>query len=184
MKLCASSVGIALISAMALVMGTTIPVLARSHDNETKLMAKLQRETNPVRKAKIEVKLGRLKLHKAFSAYSDGHYDDCWKLLDDYQSYMEKAWADLQASGKNAAKKSDGFKQLDIGLRESRRDMEDFETRITYDERKAVEKIRLKTENLHNRVLTALFPAMAPKKNRKRSPKLSTKNHPQIENGE
>jgi hypothetical protein len=134
------------------------------------LLAQLERENNPVKKAKLEVRLARLRLVEAFEAYSSGRYDDCWKLLATYQDFMDRAWADLQASGRIAARKSDGFKQLDIGLRESRRDMIDFETHITFDERQAVEKIRMKTEALHNLVLNALFPPTPPKKNKSNSP--------------
>jgi hypothetical protein len=170
MKLRATVVAAALVPSLLLWAGTAVAIPGKSHDDEAKLSSKLEREKNPVKKAKLEVRLGRLKLEGAFSAYSKGQYKDCWRLLDAYQDFMDRAWADLQASGKIAAKKSDGFKQLDIGLRESRRDLEDFETHITYDERQAVEKIRVRTENLHNRVLIALFPAIAPKKNKQRPP--------------
>lgn len=170
MKLRATVVAVALVPSLFLWVGTAVAIPGKSHDDEAKLSSKLEREQNPVRKAKLKIRLGRLKLEGAFSAYSKGQYEDCWKLLDEYQGFMDRAWADLQASGKIAAKKSDGFKQLDIGLRESRRDLEDFETHITFDERQAVEKVRIKTETLHNRVLSALFPAMVPKNNKLQSP--------------
>jgi len=130
------------------------------------LLAELTRESNPVKKAKLEVRLARVRLAEAIDAYSGGHYDDFWKLLGAYEEFMKKAWADLQASGKIAARKPDGFKQLDIGLRESRRDLEDFETRITFDERQEVQKIRARTDEIHNQVLKALFPSAPSKKNK------------------
>lgn len=143
---------------------TTASVAAKSRDDGAKLLAQLERENNPVKKAKIEVRLARLRLEEAIEAYSNGHYDDFWKLLGVYEEFMNKAWADLQASGRVAAKKSDGFKQLDIGLRESRRDLEDFETRITFDERQAVQKVRVRMDEIHNQVLKALFPQPPAKK--------------------
>lgn len=145
-----------------LVQGATAS--AKPRDDGPKLLSKLERESNPVKKAKIEVRLARLRLEEAFDAYSNGHFDEFWKLLGVYEDFMNKAWADLQASGRIAYKKSDGFKQLDIGLRESQRDVEDFETRITFDERQEVQKIQARMEKLHNQVLKALFPQPAPKK--------------------
>jgi hypothetical protein len=130
----------------------------KSRDKEAKLLSKLEREKNPVKKAKLETKLGRLKLTNAFKAYDQGQYDQCWKLLDEYMTRMNNAWADLVASGHQAVKKPDGFKQLEIALRESRRDLQDFETRITYEERQAADKIRAQTVELRSRVLNALFP--------------------------
>jgi hypothetical protein len=152
-----------------------------SHDDEAKLLQKIGHEENPVKKAKLETRLGRLKLQQAFSAYDKGNFKLCWKLLDDYFARMNSAWEDLVASGHVAARKSDGFKQLDIALRESRRDLEDFETHLTFDERQAAEKIRAKTEELHNRVLNALFPLKPPVR---RKGSLAGKGAPESEPGE
>jgi hypothetical protein len=136
----------------------------KSRNEEAKLLSKLEREKNPVKRAKLETKLGRLKLQRAFDAYDQGHYDQCWKSLDEYLTRMNNAWADLVASGRQAAKKPDGFKQLEIALRESQRDLHDFETRLTYEEREAAEKVAAQTVQLHSRVLRALFPGAAPKR--------------------
>ena len=154
---------------LLLMVVTCVAVRAMAEDNEAKLATKIGQESDPVKKAKLEVKLGRLRLQEAFTSYTAGKYEDCWKRLGSYQDTMDQAWTDLQASGKSAAKKPDGFKQLDIGLRESRRDLENFETHITFAEREAVEKIRAKTEDLHNRVLKALFPVLPPRKSKPRA---------------
>ena len=151
-------------------LSSTVVVRAMARDDEPTLISKIGRETDPVKKAKLEVKLGRVRLQQAFDAYSGGKYEDCWKLLGSYQDSMNQAWTDLQASGKVAAKKPDGFKQLDIGLRESRRELENFETHITFAEREVVQSVRAKTEALHNRVLRELFPATPLKKNKSNVP--------------
>jgi hypothetical protein len=170
---------LALVPLFLLLAVTTALPAARSHEDGPKLLSQLERETNPVKKAKLEVRLGRLRLEEAFAAYFSGKYDECWKLLGAYEEFMDRAWADLQASGRIAARKPDGFKQLDIGLRESRRDLLDFETRVTFDERQAVQKIRMKTEGLHNQVLNALFPPTPPKKHKSNSPEPPPSDAPQ-----
>jgi hypothetical protein len=163
MNLRAVTVGALLVAlSMRAGVGTASP--PKSRDEEEKLSSKLQHEQNPIKKAKLETQLGRLKLEQAFSAYDQGHFDQCWKLFDVYLAHMNSAWADLEASGHEAAKKPDGFKQLDIALRESRRDLGDFETHITFEERQAAEKITAQTVELRNRVLNVLFPGAAPKK--------------------
>jgi hypothetical protein len=169
MKLRRAFVALALVPLSLLFAGTAFSLAAKSREDGPKLLSQLERENDPVRKAKLEVRLGRLRLEEAFAAYSNGKYDDCWKLLGEYEDFMDRAWADLQASGRIAARKPDGFKQLDIGLRESRRDLIDFETRITFDERQAIQKIRMKTEDLHNLVLKALFPSTPPAKDKSNS---------------
>ena len=141
----------------------------KSRDKEDDLTSDIAKENNPVKKAKLEIRLGELKLNRAFTAYGQGKFDECWKQLDAYLSQMRAAWETLDASGRVASKKPDGFKQLDIALRQSRRLLEDFETRVTFDERQEVERVRKQTEELRNSVLNVLFPAPAPKKPGKES---------------
>jgi hypothetical protein len=137
----------------------------KPQDPEAKLASKIARENNPVKKAKLETKLGRMKMQGAFAAYDQGQFDQCWKLLDEYLALMNQAWSDLVASGRVASKKPDGFKQLDIALRESHRDLQDFESRVGFSERQAADKISSQTVALRARVLDALFPgAVLPKK--------------------
>ncbi len=155
-----------------LLVGTALsaapPPLPR--DTEAKLLHKLQGEHKPEKRAKLEVKLGKLKLREAFKAYKQGNLQVCLGLLDAYLERMESAWATLVASGRPATRKPQGYKELEIALRESRRRLVDFESRISYDQRQRVEKIRLETVRLHDRVLDALFPGMVPKKKKPRKP--------------
>lgn len=163
MNLRAAAVG-ALSLALMLAVGAGAASPPGPRERESELVSKIAREKNLIKKAKLETKLGRLKMQRAFEAYDEGHFDECWKLLDEYWAQMNDAWSDLVASGRVAAKKPNGFKQLDIALRESRRDLRDFETRVGYEERQAAEKIRIQTENLRARVLMALFPGSVPPK--------------------
>lgn len=138
---------------------------ASSHkhpESEEELLARLEQENNPVKKAKLEILLGRMKLNQAFQEYNQGNFEPAWKNLDAYSSRMKEAWKILQDSGRIASKNPDGFKQLDIALRESRRALEDFETRVTFEERREVEKARKLTEELRKNVLDALFPPTPP----------------------
>lgn len=160
----------ALLPLFLLLPGNLSSAAAEPRDEGPRLLAELNRESNPVKKAKLEVRLARVRLAEAIDAYANGRYDDFWKLLGVYEEFMKKAWADLQASGRIAARKPDGFKQLDIGLRESRRDLENFETRVTFDERQEVQKIRARTDEIHNQVLKALFPSAPSNKNKSGSP--------------
>jgi hypothetical protein len=130
-------------------------------------MDRLAKASNPVKKAKLEVRLGELKMSLAFGAYDQGKFDSCWKYLNEYLARMDSAWTTLQASGREASKKPDGFKQLDIALRTSRRSLEDFETRVTFEEREEVERVRKETEALRAHVLEVMFPPTKHKKPKK-----------------
>jgi DNA-directed RNA polymerase subunit K/omega len=147
-----------------LLAGTAVQVStpAFASDTEAKLLKHLEHEHKPVKRAKLEVRLGKLKLEQAFEDYKQGNFQVSQKSLNEYLERMRNAWAELESSGRIAARKPQGFKELEIALRESRRKMEDFESRISYQQRQQVEKIRLETERLHRRVLDTLFPGMIP----------------------
>lgn len=137
-------------------------------DSEEKLQARIERERHPVKRAKFKVRLGRVKLLKAVNAYDQGNLDQCQELLDAYLGEMKSAWTDLQDSGRQAWRKPDGFKQLDIALREDGRFLEDFEHRIPFEQRGPVEKVHQEAEDLRAAVLKALFPPEGPQKERKK----------------
>lgn len=149
---------------------------AFASDSEAKLLERLEREHNPVKRAKLEVDLGKLKLEQALRDYDPEDFSACLHGLNAYLERMRSAWNELEGSGRPAARKPQGFLQLEIALRESRRDLEDFESRISYDQREQVEKVRLETERLHDRVLDALFPGARPPKKGQKS--ASEKPHP------
>jgi hypothetical protein len=137
-------------------------------DNEQNLQARIEREQRPVKRAKLKVRLGRLKLLQAIDAYDQADHGPYQQLLDDYLKVMRSAWTDLQESGRQAWRKPDGFKQLDIGLREDIRFLDDLMHRVPYEKRGPVEKVYHEAEKIRAAVLEALFPAERPRKGQKK----------------
>lgn len=135
------------------------PPLAASHrQSEQQLVARIQREKNPIKKAKAEIKLARLKLDEAIATYDKGDGPGCQRLLAAYLECVNTAWDLLKGTGRNAVKKPQGFRELDLALRGDHRLLDDFEHRIPYDDRVAVEKISHQADAIHTDVLAALFP--------------------------
>jgi hypothetical protein len=136
----------------------------RRQDNEARLRARLEREQNPVKHAKLEIRLGRLKLFQAMEAFDKGNTAQCQQLLAVYLGRMRSAWATLKGSGRQAWRHPQGFKELDIALREDARFLEDFAHRVPYHDRAPVQKVAREVENLRSEVLKALFPSERPRK--------------------
>ncbi len=135
---------------------------APRNDNEQKLQARIDREGKPVNRAKLKVRLGRVKLLQAIDAYDRQDHGQYRQLLDDYLEVMKSAWADLQESGRQASRRPDGFKQLDIGLREDTRFLEDLMHRVPLEQRAPAKKVFEEAEKLRAAVLEALFPPSRP----------------------
>jgi hypothetical protein len=123
-------------------------------------VARIQRETNPVKKAKYQVRLGRMKLQQAIGAYDGSNIELGAQLLSAHVELMQEAWQTLRASGRNAARNSDGFKELEIALREEGRRLEDLKHRVSYFNRPPVEKAAKEIGQVHAEVIQVLFPAI------------------------
>jgi len=132
---------------------------ARTRDTEEQLLARLQSEHNPVRRAKYEMQLGQMKLEQSIEAYEQGNVELGGPLLDAYLERMKDAWQTLHSSGRNAARQPQGFKELDIALRQDSRLLEDLTHRISFYDRGPVEKVAKEIEGIRSEVLRALFPA-------------------------
>jgi len=134
--------------------------LPRRRDTEQDLLARIQREPDPIKKAKLEVRLGRVKLLESMAACDQGNIEETNRLLGAYIETLNDAWERLQNSGRVAHKKSSGFKELDIELREDARYLEDLRHRLPYAERGRTEKVAGEVDQLRNEVLKELFPPM------------------------
>ena len=135
---------------------------ARREDTEEDLLSRIQRESNPVRKAKYEIRLAGLKLLAAIDAYNKGDLERYRQLLAAYLERIKSSWDTLQKSGRQAARQPQGFKELDITLREDGRLLEDLRRRVPYNERRDVEEVEREVDRIRNEVLRALFPAERP----------------------
>lgn len=146
---------------LPLVLGglTGVSSPAGRRDTESSLLSRIERERNLVKKAKLEIRLGRLKLLQALAARDQGDVEGCYRLLEAYLERMKSAWATLKSSGRQAARRPEGFKELDIALREGGRLLEDLAHRVSYQERGPVEKVAKEIEQIRNEVLRALFPS-------------------------
>jgi hypothetical protein len=81
--------GACLIASVA-VLGAASPVPRR--DNEQHFLNRLQQETRPVKKAKYEIRLARLKLLATAHAVDQGETEKARELLDAYLTHVRASW--------------------------------------------------------------------------------------------
>ncbi len=142
--------------------GALVTASARGgkHDYEDDLKAHIQTEHNPVKKARFQIRLARLQLNQAEASYDQGQMEQGAALLGAYESSMQSAWETLRDSGRNAAKQPQGFKELEMALRDGTRRLEDLKHRISYFDRDPVDKVQQALAAVHNAVLKSLFPTL------------------------
>lgn len=140
----------------------------RSKDKEAELIAKIERENNPGKKARLQLRLARLKLKEAGQAYDAHDFGEGKTLLRQYLGYVRESWATLQGADSAVKKHLRAFKDLEISLREDDRILQDLRHHVPYPESENVKKIAEESRAVHNQVLEAIFPAEGvPKRNRK-----------------
>ena len=125
---------------------------------EDQMMQRIESERNPVKKAKEEIRLARLKLGQVEDAYSNGQIEKGAGLLKALVDEMETSWKLLQSSGRKASKQPEGFRELEIALRENARALEDLQRKVSYFDRTPLADATQEFDRMRSEVLQALFP--------------------------
>lgn len=135
---------------------------AMGRETEEQLQQRIQSEQNPVKKAKEEIKLARLQFVQVHDAYSQGHIEEGAKLLGTFVDTLKTSWKLLQGSGHKASKQPDGFRELEISLREHVRSVQDLGRIVSYFDRAPLAIAAQELEEMRVEVLHALFPGDIP----------------------
>jgi hypothetical protein len=150
------SIALSLIGVPAFLAGASS---APPSETEAKLLARAQNEHNPVKKSREEIRLAQIKLRQAVQTYVQGDTEQGAQLVSAYLGRIKDSWQILRSSGRNAARDSRGFKELDIELREDARLLDDLKRRVSYFKREPIEKAEEEIERVRGEVIQALFPA-------------------------
>ena len=127
------------------------------HDREAELERKINRGTPPIRKAKLQIDLARLRLDKSLKAYADLKIKSGTELLKTYSRAIQDAGYTLQNSGRNAARQPKGFKDLEIAIRRDIRVLEDLRRRVPFNSREEIRSIIDRVDQVREQILEAMF---------------------------
>ncbi len=132
--------------------------------------ARYDKETNPVHKAKILVKLGDFQFQAVRSEIEAGKPDEGLKDLENLRDECTTTHDALKATGTDPESKSSGFKELQITVRETLHRLRELMAGLSGDDQKPYAKVRAQFEELDNQLVRELFPRQ-PGSNTKPSPK-------------
>lgn len=151
------------ISLVLLLTGAFLPFAYASRDEDREKLLereriKLERESDPVDRAKIGIRISELLLDDVGEAVRDGDFNQMERELTEYSTTIQDAHQALVESGRDAVKKPGGFKELEIALRKHVRKFEDFARILTLEHRKPLEKTKDLAIGIRDKLLKALFP--------------------------
>jgi hypothetical protein len=124
-----------------------------------KLEAQYQTEMNAVRKAKLLAKLGPLEVDEALRNLQADQDDMALARLSKYRDDARSNADALSATEADPARHPAGFKELQIGLRESLRRLNDLLAVVPSDEQPQFEAVRSDLSGTQNSLIEALFPS-------------------------
>ena len=122
-----------------------------------------EQKKDAVHQAKALAKLLPKVVEAAGLEIQAGQVDQGIGALTHYRDEAQRVYQALLATNRNAVKKPDGFKQLQIALRESVRGLRAVAYQMPFSRRSSVEAVRADLEQLNGQILQKLFPAPKPK---------------------
>jgi hypothetical protein len=154
---------IVIIPLLLLLTGALTPTARAASDEERakelqRERAKLQKETDPVDRAKIGIKISDILMADVGEAVREGDFDELQMQLTAYSETIETAHRDLLDSGRDAVKKPGGFKELEIALRQHVRKLDELSRMLNLQRRVPIEKTKDLASGIRDKLLKALFP--------------------------
>src|SRR5689334_24252005 len=118
---------------------------------------KLKRETDPVSRTKSSIKISDILISLSSDAARNGDIEIMDQRLDEYVSTIKEAHQTMMKTGRDAHKKSAGFRDLEISLRKQINQLKDVGQAVTFDQRTGVEKARDEATRIRDDLLKAIF---------------------------
>lgn len=138
--------------------GLLMPAASPEQEGMAELRELFERETDPIKKAKAMTKLGEAQWRAARQASAAGEFEAARKLVRQYLDDTETAAKALEGSGINAEKKPRGFKDLQIQVRKSLRELEQMILTTPVELRGSLEVYRRDLLAIEKQLINELFP--------------------------
>jgi hypothetical protein len=135
-----------------------LPGTMQTQDPAATFRAKFTRENDPVRKAKILIPLGDAEFRDIQKEAGADNAEGALAILRQYRDEAEASQKALEATGHDPEKHPNGFKELQISLRESLRRLDNVIADLSGDEQKPFRDIRQELDQMDRRLIHELFP--------------------------
>jgi hypothetical protein len=138
---------------VALVAG---PLLAQ--DRTAELRSRFEKETDPVRKARLVGQLSDAEFRDMHEKIDAGDLAAAAEIAGRVRDEAEASRKSLDATKRNAEAHSDGYKQLEIAVRESIRRLDDIMVSLAKDDQKPLADVRKDLDDMDRQMIHQLFP--------------------------
>jgi hypothetical protein len=133
-------------------------------DRTAEFQNKYEREKDPIRRAKALNNYGNAQVQQFVRDAAAQNMDAASSVLTAYRDEVRSVFDGLKATGNDAEKKPDGFKELEFQLRKSLWELDRVIPEVSYDRRAALQDMCDEIARVHNELFHMLFPREAGKK--------------------
>ena len=154
---------LALVLTLAAALAAAAAARAAAGDR-AKVEAKLARQYDPIKKARLEVQLAEISFKEARKLYLEGDSESGLEKLKEMLSWSEKAHDRLFKTGRNPRKKPGGFKDAEITLRKLERRLANFRLAVPLQDREEIQKITARLTKLREDLLLGIMRGREKKK--------------------
>jgi len=130
----------------------------RAEERLETLRAEFQQQNDPVKRAKLFGKLGNALIAEMRKLESTRQYDGVAPLFREYHDAATAAYSGLAATGRDAEKHSNGYRELEMHLRQSVHQLNDLVFGLPLADREALRGPQKDIEDLDEKLVKALFP--------------------------
>jgi hypothetical protein len=135
-----------------------LPVGAFAQGRIPEFRSRFARDTDPIHRARMMPQLEEAEFEALAKSADDGKLPEALAILQEFRDQAESCEKGLDAKNINAEKHPNGFKQLQLALRESMRHLDALLVSFTADEQTPFLKLRGELDRLDRHVIRELFP--------------------------
>jgi hypothetical protein len=131
---------------------------AVAQETVAQLQTKFDRETNSVKKAKLLVKLGEAQFEDARRAEKEGDNNSVDATMEKYRDNVRAALEALKKQHPDAEKHSNGYRQMEIHVKEGIREVEDSVLAAPTPYKPPLQIVRRDLITMDEEMIRLLFP--------------------------
>jgi hypothetical protein len=127
-------------------------------NSTAELRSRFTRETDPIRKAKLLVPLGEAEFRDILRDTDAEDFAEALAIFREYRDEARACQKALEGKEPDPEKHPNGFKQLQISLRQSLRRLSDIIVELPADEQKPFLDVRKDLDQMDRQLIHDLFP--------------------------
>jgi hypothetical protein len=135
-----------------------MPKTMLPQNNTAELRSKFTNETDPIRKAKLLVPLGEAEFREILKDTDSEDFEGALAIFQQYRDEAQASKKALEGKEPDPEKHPNGFKQLQISLRQSLRRLSDIVVDLPADDQKPFLDVRRDLEQMDRQLIHELFP--------------------------